>query len=315
MRELEHQGRRRWGPSSKGVGPWLVGILMVLWMGSGVAQDGRATVATPLRFLLTFDDGPSGQVRDNPTQKVLDTLARNPVQSGIKALFFVQTRTTGGALTPTGQALLRRMVADGHALGFHTATPGHTSHRRMTTAELRQSLDLGMGDHRRLAGQAPQFVRPPGWAYDAGTLALYHGAGLQMLLTDLSATDGKIVWPYYSWRRRSHLRHQLRHLLHSGPQLPVVDGVRPVIVTFHDPNPFTAEQLEEYLAILLDEARRLCLPVDADRPFYADAAALERAAAARTVGQAETIQHVAGFWSSWPETLSISRPAKGCPTG
>lgn len=278
-----------------------------------------ARAEPPLRYLLSFDDGPSGREGpDNPTELVLRTLADNPVQPGIKAIFFVQTRTPRDGATPRGQALLKRERAEGHLLGFHTATPGHTSHRRMTPEALRASIALGLHDHEALLEQRPRWVRPPGWAYSAQTLAVYHAAGLEMLLTDLSASDGKIVWPYYSWRRRSHLRHQLRALVPRLHELPVVDGVRPLIVTFHDPNPFTAERLAEYLHILVDEARGLGLPLDCAQPFYAQGQALERALAARVVRVAEPVQHVAGFWSSWRETLLSPwldrRPPNPVPT-
>ncbi|MBH9551592.1 polysaccharide deacetylase family protein [Inhella sp. 4Y17] len=254
--------------------------------------------------MLSFDDGPSGREgASNPTEQVLNTLANNAIQPGIKALFFVQTRTSSGGATARGKELLRREAAEGHVLGFHTATPGHQSHRRMESEALREALALGLSDHETLLGRRPTLVRPPGWAYDARTLGLYHEAGLSMLLTDLSASDGKIVWPYYSWRRRSHLRHQLRELGPRLQALPVADGVRPVVVTFHDPNPFTAECLEEYLQLLVEEARALGLPLDARQPFYAESTALAQAAAARVVRDAEPVQHVAGFWSSWRETL------------
>ncbi|HKU47661.1 MAG TPA: polysaccharide deacetylase family protein, partial [Burkholderiales bacterium] len=51
------------------------------------ACAGVETPPAPVRFLLTFDDGPAPS-----TAQVLQTLAANPVQPGIKAVFFVQTR-------------------------------------------------------------------------------------------------------------------------------------------------------------------------------------------------------------------------------
>ncbi len=83
-------------------------------------------IAHPIRFLLTFDDGPSGMNYMNPTESVLADLARNPVQPGIKALFFVQTR--GATICPLGQGLLKREYAEGHLIGLHTATDGHRNH-------------------------------------------------------------------------------------------------------------------------------------------------------------------------------------------
>jgi CubicO group peptidase (beta-lactamase class C family) len=73
----------------------------------------------PLRFLLTFGDGPSIRSEPTPTSQVLKTLASSPVQPGIKAIFFVQTRTANGGGTPQGHELMQRELADsniGYAL-------------------------------------------------------------------------------------------------------------------------------------------------------------------------------------------------------
>ena len=67
-----------------------------------------ASTAAPIRFLLTFDDGPSGSDFANPSAQVLDVLAHNSVQSGIKAIFFVQTRAYRSGATEIGKALLQR---------------------------------------------------------------------------------------------------------------------------------------------------------------------------------------------------------------
>ena len=51
----------------------------------------RLRAQPPIRFLLTFDDGPSASSFWNPTITILDSLATNPVQPNLKAVFFVQT--------------------------------------------------------------------------------------------------------------------------------------------------------------------------------------------------------------------------------
>lgn len=252
----------------------------------------------PLRFLLSFDDGPSAREGSaNPSARVLECLAGNAVQPGIKALFFVQTGTTNGGATPLGQALLRRMVEQGHVLGFHTSTAGHTSHTLLDDAQLEASLREGMAQLMRFRGGAAKLVRPPHWRYDARTFAAYRRHGLGMLLTDLSANDGKPQWPNGSPRRRSHFEQQMRVLRARLQDLPVVDGVRPVLVTFHDTNPFTAERLEEYLQILLDSAVQAGLPLH-EQPFYDGAGDIERAALARTLDSAEPQVPIPGFWTS-----------------
>lgn len=252
----------------------------------------------PLRFLLTFDDGPSIRREPNPTELVLHTLARNPVQPDIKAVFFVQTRASNGGGTPLGRELMLRELALGHVLGFHTATPGHSNHLGMSSETLRASLQTGLADHAGM-GSAPRLVRPPMWAYDARTLGVYADAGLRALLTDVTANDGKLVWPYGSPRRHQHLDYQmglLRTRVLAG-QLPVLHGVIPVVVTFHDPNPFTAEHLPEYLELLVSTARAQGLPVSG-QPFYGLSDDVEAIALARTVDAQAPVQRIPGFWQS-----------------
>ena len=51
-----------------------------------IPGGGVSSLSTPISFLLSFDDGPAPS-----TARVLETLASNPVQPGIKAIFYVQT--------------------------------------------------------------------------------------------------------------------------------------------------------------------------------------------------------------------------------
>ncbi len=242
-----------------------------------------APVPHPARFLLTFDDGPSLWQPYNPTTVILDQLADNAVQSRIKAVFFVQTRTPSGGGTPYGQEILRRIHEEGHVIALHSGSArGHKNHRYLSPAELDQSLTDGSADIRALSGHDPTLVRPPYWSFDARTQAAYHAHGLDMLLTDISARDGKIWGWHISLRRRSHFRAKLAEVRRGieEDRLPVVDGVVPVVVTFHDTNDFTASHMEEYLRILVEESRRVGLPV-APEPFYNDGPTLERVARLR----------------------------------
>jgi len=252
----------------------------------------------PIRFLLSFDDGPSAKLEDNPTRSILDDLANNPVQPGIKALFFVQTRALDGGGSEQGQMLLRREQRDGHLLGFHTATLGHANHRLLSPFELQRSLSDGVADLSAIGGVAPRLVRPPYWNYDPRTFAAYRAHGLRLLLTDLSANDGK-TWGFNaSLRRRSSLRGQLARVAEQiqDGALPVVDGVIPLVVTFHDINPYTARHLQEYLQILLDVAKDVGLTTAA-KPFYDQRAALERAALARTLADPQPYARLPGLWN------------------
>lgn len=251
----------------------------------------------PIRFLLSFDDGPSASLGVNPTQQILNTLADNPIQPGIKALFFIQTRAAYAGGSAQGRALLRRQQRDGHLLGFHTATTRHANHRFLSPAELEQSLLDGVADLSAISGKPPRLVRPPFWNYDQRTFAAYQSHGLRLLLTDLSAHDGKTWGINGSLRRRSNLRTQLARVaeqIHAGA-LPVVDGAIPVVVTLHDLNPYTARHMQEYLEILLNVAEDVGLAL-ANKPFYDQRDALERAALKRALGDPRQYARLPGLW-------------------
>jgi peptidoglycan/xylan/chitin deacetylase (PgdA/CDA1 family) len=252
----------------------------------------------PMRFLLTFDDGPAAAASGNPTVRILETLADNPVQPGIKAVFFTQTRAWNGGGTATGRALIKREFDEGHVVALHTATPRHSNHRFMDKPTLDAAMQLGADDLTEVTGIAPKLVRPPFWAYDAATLESYREHGLRMLLTDLSANDGKIYGVNFSWHKRSNM---LTHLAETRKRwaeggLPAVDGSTPVVVTFHDVNTYTSRHIQEYLEILVDVARELEVPL-ADKPFYDERGELERAALARTVDSADAKPSLPGFWN------------------
>lgn len=247
------------------------------------AKPAAPSVPHVARFALTFDDGPSLSAPYNTTTVILDTLAQNSQQPQIKAVFFVQTRSPSAGGSPRGQELLHREVSEGHLLALHSGSArGHKNHRWLPPAELDQSLSDGIEDLRALTGRAPTLVRPPYWSYDERTQQVYAAHGLTMLLTDISARDGKIWGWHISLRRRSHFRSKLEEVRNGIEQdrLPIVDGVVPVVVTFHDTNDFTASHMQEYLDILVEESRRVGLPL-ADKPFYDDAETLERVARLR----------------------------------
>jgi peptidoglycan/xylan/chitin deacetylase (PgdA/CDA1 family) len=258
----------------------------------------RLSVQPPIRFLLTFDDGPSASSFWNPTETVLDSLARNPLQPDIKAVFFVQTRASRAGGSEIGRAVMHHERDAGHILGFHTATPSHTNHRSLDAQELEEALTNGCADIAAITGAPPTLLRPPFWNYDKRTFAAYQQHGLHVLLTDLSANDGKIWGFSASPRRRAHFLRsmsEVRERIALG-QLPVVDGVIPVVVTFHDLNRYTARHTREYLQILLDSARETGVKT-AEQPFYSDTADLQRAAMARTVRDSSQPVKLPGIWN------------------
>ena len=244
-----------------------------------------APLAVKVRFLITFDDGPSIRTDYNPTLAILEQLARNDVQNGIKGIFFVQTRNSNGGGTEAGKDIMRFAYAQGHVLGLHSAEPaGHVKHVRMGSAQLNQSLSNGMDDIRQITGSNPEFVRPPGFLFDAETQELYRNLGVKMLLSDVNARDGVIHVFNVSLRRRSHIRSELNRVYAEGGlrQLPVVRGVVPVVVTFHDVNTYTAWHFTEYLHILMEQAVDVGLPLAA-KPFFDQTAEMVEAARYRAV--------------------------------
>lgn len=250
---------------------------------SAPAPPGREGFPAAGRFLLTFDDGPDARRPFNSTLRILQDLARNPVQPGLKAIFFVQTRSPDGGGSDYGQAILRREHAEGHLLGLHSGTSrGHVSHISMSPEELDESLRDGVEDLRRITGQDPVLVRPPYWWFTPETLTQYRQAGLHMVLSDIKAYDG-VDWGLHIFRRQN-LRLQLTRLRDrlAANALPVVAGRVPIVVTFHDTNDYTATHLEEYLRILVEEAQDLGLPVD-EKPFYDDATEILAVALHRAV--------------------------------
>lgn len=279
---------------------WVLTGMIALATPSGWAEAPALQSLPPVRFVLTFDDGPGGEQEDNPTEIVLDALAANPTQTDIKAILFVQTRIKDGGATERGHALLGREQAQGHVLALHTGTAlGHRSHRSLSDEALEQSLHDGVADLVSVTGQPTSLVRPPYWAYDDRTLAAYARHGLEMLLTDISANDGK-TWGFKaSPRRYIHMASEMRKVMAKirNGDLPVVDGVIPVVVTFHDTNGYTAEHMREYLEMLVNEARAQGVTL-ASRPFYDEGPLLERAALAR----ARDVTHrtdMTPWWWRW----------------
>ena len=237
----------------------------------------------PVRFLITFDDGPSAATENNTTAQILDTLARNRWQNGIKAIFFVQTRHPRFGGSTVGQQLMRRMHREGHLLGVHTATPeGHVSHVRMSLHELDSMLENGIADIHALTGDVPQYLRPPFWAHNASTVSRYEAHGLTLVLDDITLRDGKSNGYTYNMfartRARAHLQNAAREI--AAGRLPAVSGYIPLIVTLHDPNPTTARDLEAYMGMLIEEAKQAGLQVHR-QPFLASGWEIMAAANAR----------------------------------
>lgn len=238
----------------------------------------------PIRFMLTFDDGPSIRQPYNPTLAILHQLATNDVQPGIKAIFFVQTGHPRGGGTPAGREVMRHLAQEGQILGIHSVSSrGHVDHRKMPPAELRASLQEAKAILREISGADPLFVRPPFGAKNLTTQTLYAELGLHMLMADIRARDGLIYGYKGSLFRRVHIRNALIELWNQSTAAPPPAGIPlTVILNFHDVNPYTARHMTEYLHILVDEARRVGFTLP-DHPFFEGTQTLSAAGLSRCV--------------------------------
>jgi peptidoglycan/xylan/chitin deacetylase (PgdA/CDA1 family) len=94
---------------------------------------------------LTFDDGPSVW-----TQPILDVLQEH----GARATFFVL-----GSSVPGKEGVLRRMLAEGHEIGNHTAS--HLDPAAVSDEALVQEIRRGAEVIEAACGHRPTLARPP----------------------------------------------------------------------------------------------------------------------------------------------------------
>lgn len=222
-----------------------------------------------VKFLLTFDDGPSAIKDNNPTESILNQLAVNDVQSNICAIFFIQTHHPRGTARPKGMEVLEEIPRCGQLVGIHSVSPlGHVNHVTMPTNELVRLLVDGKQLLKRVSGEEPLLVRPPYGVSNPTTRAIYRELNLHLLMADIPAHDGIVHGFNGSPRRRIHIRRLLTSVRNTLVQKPDSLVPYPIVVAFHDVNRYTARHITEYLHILVEEAAHAGLTLDA-QPFYA----------------------------------------------
>jgi peptidoglycan-N-acetylglucosamine deacetylase len=144
---------------------WMVIIVLlaVIPAGAALAQSGNPGVHVdppegPYTVYLTFDDGPSSTV----TPQVLDILA----EYDVTATFFLHGHRIEG-----NEALVRRMVREGHALGNHLwqqdgLTSGDATDRQFTASwqKTEDAIVRALGPELAAdyAAQPVYLVRQPG---------------------------------------------------------------------------------------------------------------------------------------------------------
>ncbi|QOS98998.1 DUF1343 domain-containing protein [Brevibacterium sp. JNUCC-42] len=144
-------------------------------------------VSTPKVAYLTFDDGPS-----NVTVQILDVLK----QHNIKATFFVLGRNVKG-----NEAILKRMVAEGHAIGNHTFSHDYNKIYKNPQAFF-TDLKQAEVEIQKITGQKPSMIRFPGGSNNGVSKkaqdATVYGAN-KWVMNDIVKEVKKQGYSYFDW--------------------------------------------------------------------------------------------------------------------
>jgi len=138
------------------------------------------TLIEPRRVYLTFDDGPDGP----RTERVLDVLRARDV----RATFFL----IGEKLRPQ-VSLVRRMVAEGHALGNHSWDHKYRNYFLGALA-MRAWIEHARLEFRALGLPRPVGFRPPAGVVTPVVRRVLRELDEPLILWDERFYDG--VWPW-----------------------------------------------------------------------------------------------------------------------
>ncbi len=184
------------------------------------APVARWPPASPTAVAITFDDGPHPE----GTPAMLEILARHDA----RATFFVI-----GEQVVRRPELLRRMLAQGHAVALHGYH--HRLHLRRSEAELREDFTRGIAAIEDACGATPSLHRPPYGIYSPASLRIVGELGLAPLLW---ATWGK------DWRKFTTPERIARRALRG---LAGAD-----VMLLHDADFYSAKRSHERTAAALD---------------------------------------------------------------
>ncbi|MHB1050054.1 MAG: polysaccharide deacetylase family protein [Bacteroidota bacterium] len=174
------------------------------------------------KIFLTFDDGP----HDTATQSVLDVLKKHSVP----ATFFITGQNINGR-----EEILRRIDADGHAIGIHAYhhTRAMAFSKNRTIAEIQET-------HRALSAIVDQKIRlfrPPFGFFSWNTIAAAKKLGFVLVMWSCLTGD------FRNWPPDKIVRTAL-HKLNNGS-----------ILVFHDNN-LTVNTIAEILEKTIIEIKK-----------------------------------------------------------
>ncbi|MCB5180702.1 polysaccharide deacetylase family protein [Streptomyces antimicrobicus] len=187
-------------------------------------------------MVLTFDDGPDPRY----TPGILDTLARYQV----RAMFFVC-----GEMATEHRDLVRRISAEGHAIGNHTWS--HPLIPRLSRPALADEIVRTSDVVQQAVGEAPRWFRAPYGAWNRAAFEIGAELGMEPLAWTVDTLD---------WKEPGTTTIVSRVLRGAAPG---------VIVLNHDAGGNRAQSvqaLRAYLPQLLDRGYRLTLPSPAHLP-------------------------------------------------
>jgi len=138
------------------------------------------------RYIVTPDDGAQKRVyftydlgyEAGYTAEVLDVLKTH----NIKAVFFL-----AGHYAKTEEALVRRMLSEGHAMGNHTNN--HKTLTRCSDEAMRADITELEAICLEKYDEKPAFFRPPGGVFNEHVLSTAQGMGYTTLLWSAAYVD------------------------------------------------------------------------------------------------------------------------------
>lgn len=175
---------------------------------------------------LTFDDGPG-----KTTARLLDVLK----EKDVRATFFGL-----GAQAEQNAAILKREVAEGHAVGSHSYS--HTNLTKLTPEEIAADLDKSLETISRITGRQTTLLRVPGGNYNEDVKAYAREKDLRIIQWSVDSRD----WEFRD--RDSIMQHTFEGRYSVG------DGG---IVLFHDIHATTVDCIGEVIDRLKAEGYTL----------------------------------------------------------
>ncbi|NEU30893.1 polysaccharide deacetylase family protein [bacterium LRH843] len=127
---------------------------------------------------LTFDDGPENHY----TPIILDILK----EKGVRATFFAM-----GKQVRKHPAMMKRIVAEGHAIGNHSYN--HPDLRKVWSSKVINEIQSTQAEFMRVTGRTPDIIRPPYGALTKADTAILNELGLRNILWSVDTVDWKGV--------------------------------------------------------------------------------------------------------------------------